>query len=153
MLWNAIHLCTKCSLCLWNKVRVNKIDNPIILYAIPLILVSYERELHEQQSFLYEEKRVLEKVPVKGRILLCSNVWIYAWAGNSVTSGTSCWKKSVMKGFTSGILFFFSVPCAGLFSVKNRKKFLAINNFFVNETKSGHPNKHLFSLTFRELNG
>ena len=27
-----------------------------------------------------------------------------------------------------------------------------VNNFSVNETKSGQPNKHLFSLTFRELN-
>ena len=43
--------------------------------------------------------------------------------------------------FTSGILF----------SVKNQKKFLAINKF-VNETKSGQLDKHLFSLTFRELN-
>ena len=41
----------------------------------------------------------------------------------------------------------------GLFSVKNQKKLLALNNFVVSETKSGHPNKHLFSLTFRELNG
>ena len=54
--------------------------------------------------------------------------------------------------FTSGI-FFLLVPRAGLFSVKNQKKFLAINNFFKNETKSGHPNKRLFSLTFREING
>ena len=55
--------------------------------------------------------------------------------------------------FTLGILYFFPVPRAGLFSVKIQKKFLAINNFSVNETKFGQPNKCLFSLTFRELNG
>ena len=33
------------------------------------------------------------------------------------------------------------------------ERFLAINYFVVNETKSGQPNKRLFSLTFRELNG
>ena len=54
--------------------------------------------------------------------------------------------------FTSGI-YFFPVPCAGLFSVKIWKKIIAINNLFVNEMKSGQPNKRLFSLTFRELNG
>ena len=49
---------------------------------------------------------------------------------------------------------FFRYPTGtGLFSVKIRKKFLAIKNFSVNETKSGQPNKHLFSLTFREING
>ena len=39
--------------------------------------------------------------------------------------------------------------------MKNLKKFLAINKkkFVVNETKSRHPNKRIFSLTFRELNG
>ena len=41
--------------------------------------------------------------------------------------------------FTSGILLVFPVPRTGLFPVKNQEKFLAINNFFVNETKSGHP--------------
>ena len=60
-------------------------------------------------------------------------------------------RKSVFNQFTSGI--FFPVSRAGLFSVKIQKKFLAINNFFVNETKSGQPNKRLFSLTFREING
>ena len=49
--------------------------------------------------------------------------------------------------------FFFSVPRAGLFSVKIWKKFLAIKNFSVNETMSGQPNKQPHSLTFRELNG
>ena len=46
--------------------------------------------------------------------------------------------------FTSGILLVYSVPHTGLFSVKNRKEFVAINHFFFNETKSGHPNKRLF---------
>ena len=59
----------------------------------------------------------------------------------------------IFNQFTSGILLVFPVPRTGLFSVKNLKKFLAINNFFVNEMKSGQANKHLFSLTFRELNG
>ena len=45
--------------------------------------------------------------------------------------------------FTSGILYFFPVPHAGLFSVKIRKKILAIKNFSVNETMSGQPNKCL----------
>ena len=61
--------------------------------------------------------------------------------------------ESVFNQFTSGILYFFPGPRAGLFSVKIRKKFLAIINFSVNETKSGQPNKLRFSLTFRELNG
>ena len=50
------------------------------------------------------------------------------------------------------VSFFFG-PRARLFSVKIREKILAINKFFVNETKSGQANKRLFSLTFRELNG
>ena len=41
--------------------------------------------------------------------------------------------------FTLGILYIFPGPRAGLFSVKIWKKFLAINNFSVNETKSGQP--------------
>ena len=45
---------------------------------------------------------------------------------------------------------FFLVPRAGLFSVKNQKQFQPLIIVFVNETKSGHPNKHLFSLTFRD---
>ena len=83
----------------------------------------------------------------------------------------------------SGILLVFPVPRTRLFSVKNRKKLLAINpnsldnkgscwilkdfycsvtmlrelglinNVFVNETKPGHPDKRLFHLHFRELNG
>ena len=41
--------------------------------------------------------------------------------------------------------FWFSqTPIQVYFLAKNPKKFLAINNFFVNETKSRHPNKHLF---------
>ena len=45
--------------------------------------------------------------------------------------------------FTSGILDFFPIPRAGLFSVKIRKTFLAIKNFSVNEMMSGQPNKRL----------
>ena len=37
-----------------------------------------------------------------------------------------------------------------IFSMKIQIKFLAIKNFSVNETKSGQPNKCLFSLTCRE---
>ena len=51
------------------------------------------------------------------------------------------------------IIIIFFVHSAGLLSVKIRKTFLAINIFFVNETKSGQPNKRLYSVTFRELNG
>ena len=38
---------------------------------------------------------------------------------------------------------FFPDPITGLFSVKIRKKFLAIKNFSVNDTMSGQPNKRL----------
>ena len=61
--------------------------------------------------------------------------------------------KSALTSSRQEVFVFFPNPRAGLFSVKIQKKFLAINNFFVNETKSGQPNKRLFSLTFRELNG
>ena len=44
--------------------------------------------------------------------------------------------------FTSGIIFFRS-PRTGLFPVKIREKFLAINIFVVKETMSGQPNKCL----------
>ena len=47
-----------------------------------------------------------------------------------------------------GHIIFFPVPRAGLFSVKIRKKFLAIQNFFVNETMSGQPNKRLIHWHF-----
>ena len=40
--------------------------------------------------------------------------------------------------------WFFPDIHTGLFLIKNPKKFLAINNFFVNETKYRHPNKRLF---------
>ena len=57
----------------------------------------------------------------------------------------SAWSLPVtINQFTAGILFFFPVPHAGIFSVKNQKI-----SFWVNETKSRHPNKRLFSLTFR----
>ena len=49
--------------------------------------------------------------------------------------------------------YIFPGPPCGIIFSENREKFLAINNFFVNKTKSGQPNKRLFSLTFRELNG
>ena len=48
---------------------------------------------------------------------------------------------------------FFSIPRAGLFSVKIQKKFLAINNCFCPWNEVRTTNKRLFSLTFRELNG
>ena len=43
-------------------------------------------------------------------------------------------------------IIFFPVPRAGLFSVKIRKKILAINSFSVNETKSRQPNKFLVNI-------
>ena len=60
------------------------------------------------------------------------------------------WKNSWVKSntinqFMSGILYFFAVPRAGLFSVK-----ISINNFNVNETKSGQQNKHLFFTNFAD---
>ena len=54
---------------------------------------------------------------------------------------------------TSSRREYFSGPLCGIIFSENREKFLAINNFVVNEMKSGQPNKRLFSLTFRELNG
>ena len=122
----AINLCygmpytcvQKCPLCLWNKVRGSKIDNPIILYAIPLILVSYEREFHEQQSFhwIYLSpthsswwKMSLEKVPVNGCILLCNNVWIHAWLGREFGNQWDILLKQIgMKGLSS----FTLIPTA-----------------------------------------
>ena len=47
--------------------------------------------------------------------------------------------------------YIFSGPLCGIIFSENSEK--AINIFSVNETKSGQPNKCLFSLTFRELNG
>ena len=45
--------------------------------------------------------------------------------------------------FASGIHKVLLSHITGLFSVKIRKKFLAIKNFSVNETMSGQPNKRL----------
>ena len=54
----------------------------------------------------------------------------------------------IFNPFASGILYIFPVPHAGFFSVKIRKKFLAIKNFSVNETMSGQPNKCLIHWHF-----
>ena len=45
---------------------------------------------------------------------------------------------------------FSSPPCVIIFSRNSEK---ISSHVSVNETKSGQPNKHHFSLTFRELNG
>ena len=45
--------------------------------------------------------------------------------------------------FASGIKKVLLYPITGLFSVKIRKKFLAIKNLSVNDTMSGQPNKRL----------
>ena len=45
--------------------------------------------------------------------------------------------------FASGIKKVLLYPITGLFSVKIRKKFVAIKNFSVNDTMSGQPNKRL----------
>ena len=39
--------------------------------------------------------------------------------------------------------YFFPGPLYGIIFSEISEKFLAINNFFVNETKSGQPNKRL----------
>ena len=57
-------------------------------------------------------------------------------------------KESILTSSRREYYIFSGPPCG-----ENSDKFLAINNFSVNEPKSGQPNKHLFSLTFRELNG
>ena len=50
---------------------------------------------------------------------------------------------SSLNPFASGIKKVLLYPITGLFSVKIRKKFLAITNFSVNDTMSGQPNKRL----------
>ena len=45
--------------------------------------------------------------------------------------------------FASGIKKVLLSPITGLFSVKIRKKFIAIKNFSVNDMMSGQPNKRL----------
>ena len=50
--------------------------------------------------------------------------------------------------FASGIKKVLLYPITGLFSVKIRKKFLAIKNFSVNDTMSGQPNKRLIHWHF-----
>ena len=49
----------------------------------------------------------------------------------------------VFNPFASGIQKVLLSHIMGLFSVKIRKKFLAIKNFSVNDTMSGQPNKRL----------
>ena len=50
--------------------------------------------------------------------------------------------------FASGIQKVLLSHITGLFSVKIRKKFLAIKNFSVNDTMSGQPNKRLIHWHF-----
>ena len=50
--------------------------------------------------------------------------------------------------FASGIQKVLLYPITGLFSVKIRKKILAIKNFSVNDTMSGQPNKRLIHWHF-----
>ena len=50
--------------------------------------------------------------------------------------------------FASGIPKVLLSHITGLFSVKIRKKFLAIKNFSVNDTMSGQPNKRLIHWHF-----
>ena len=53
--------------------------------------------------------------------------------------------------FAPGIFFVFPDTHTGFFFAKNPQKILAINNYFVNETKSRHPNKCLFHWYFENL--
>ena len=50
--------------------------------------------------------------------------------------------------FASGIQKVLLYPITGLFSVKIRKKIIAIKNFSVNDTMSGQPNKRLIHWHF-----
>ena len=50
--------------------------------------------------------------------------------------------------FASGIQKVLLSHITGLFSVKIRKKFLAIKNFSVKDTMSGQPNKRLIHWHF-----
>ena len=52
-------------------------------------------------------------------------------------------KKMLLNPFASGIQKVLLYPITGLFSVKIRKKFLAIKNLSVNDTMSGQPNERL----------
>ena len=78
-----LHLCTKCSLCLWNKVRGSKIDNTIILYAIPIDFgiiwkgISWATIISMNISF--SNKFFMMKNEF--RKSACNNVWIHAWLG------------------------------------------------------------------------
>ena len=54
----------------------------------------------------------------------------------------------IINPFASGIQKVLLYPITGLFSVKIRKKFIAIKNFSVNDTMSGQPNKHLIHWHF-----
>ena len=51
---------------------------------------------------------------------------------------------SMLNQFTSGNIIGFPGPPYGIIFSEKSEKFLAINYFFVNETKSRHPNKRLF---------
>ena len=56
--------------------------------------------------------------------------------------------KEIVNPFASGIQKVLLYPITWLFSVKIRKKFLAIKNFSVNDTMSGQPNKRLIHWHF-----
>ena len=57
-------------------------------------------------------------------------------------------KQKLVNPFASGIKKVLLYPITGLFSVKIRKKFIAIKNFSVNDTMSGQPNKRLIHWHF-----
>ena len=59
-------------------------------------------------------------------------------------------QTQIFNQFTSGILYFFQSPRTGLFSVKIRKKFLAIN-ICLSMKLSPDNQINASSLTFREL--
>ena len=58
------------------------------------------------------------------------------------------WNQDLLNPFASGIQKVLLSHITGLFSVKIRKKFLAIKNFSVNDTMSGQLNKRLIHWHF-----
>ena len=76
-------------------------------------------------------------------------IWMHFHKNLYMVSPQTVFTYLLVNQFTSGILYFFQSPRTGLFSVKIRKEFLAINNIvFVNETESGQPNKRLIHWHF-----
>ena len=67
---------------------------------------------------------------------------------NQISHFGFCAYLLIVNPFASGIQKVLLSHITGLFSVKIRKKFLAITNFSVNDTMSGQQNKRLIHWHF-----